>query len=173
MLTIEAFQRVPIALLTIFIATGIALSSPPSWAADSGEQKTAVKKPAKATPQHKVHRHIRKQVGEASIYSHKFAYKTMANGKKMDPNDDNAASKTLPLGTKAKVTNLETGLSTMVTIEDRGPYVKGRIVDLSPAKAEEIGLSLKEGVAKVEVVPIEVPLADSGERFEGGTASQN
>lgn len=168
MLNTQAFK--PTILIVISTAIGLGLSSFSSWAADSGsggtEQsarpKATVQKPAKAAPKHKVHRHVRKQVGEASIYGRKFAYKTMANGKKMDPNDDNAASKTLPLGTKAKVTNLETGLSTMVTIEDRGPYVDGRIVDLSPAKAEEIGLTRKEGVAKVEVEPVEVPLADSG-----------
>jgi len=173
MLSHEAFQRISMTLLSIFAATGIALSSATSWAADNEKPSAPVEKHVKTAPTHKAHRHIRKQVGEASIYSHKFAYKTMANGKKMDPNDDNAASKTLPLGTKAKVTNLETGLSTLVTIEDRGPYVDGRIVDLSPAKAKEIGLTTKEGVAKVEVVPVEVPLADSGNKFEGGSDREN
>jgi rare lipoprotein A len=52
----------------------------------------------------------------------------------------NAASRTLPLGTTAKVTNLETGKTAVVTIHDRGPYVAGRIVDLSPATARDIGL---------------------------------
>ena len=97
------------------------------------------------------------QVGKASIYANKFAGRTMANGERMDPHGDNAASKTLPLGTKALVKNLETGKSAVVTIEDRGPYVQGRIVDLSPATAEQIGLTKKEGLARVEVVPLEVP----------------
>jgi rare lipoprotein A len=47
-----------------------------------------------------------------------------------------------------------------VTIQDRGPYVRGRIVDLSPATAEEIGITRKEGVARVEVAPITVPQPD-------------
>ncbi len=69
----------------------------------------------------------------------------MADGKQMDPRHDNAASRTLPLGTTAKVTNLETGKSAFVTIQDRGPYVDGRIVDLSPSTAREIGLSHRQG----------------------------
>lgn len=94
------------------------------------------------------------QVGKASIYAKKFAGRKMANGEAMDPRDDNAAHKTLPLGSRAVVTNLETGRSAVVTIEDRGPHVRGRIVDLSPATAEKIGLSRKDGVAPVEVRPL-------------------
>ncbi len=86
----------------------------------------------------------------------------MANGSRMDPQQDNAASRTLPLGTTAKVTNLETGKSALVTIQDRGPYVGGRIVDLSPATARQIGITPRKGVAKVEVSPIAVPLQNGG-----------
>jgi rare lipoprotein A len=86
----------------------------------------------------------------------------MADGTIMRPQGDNAASKTLPLGTTAKVTNLETGKSAVVTIRDRGPYIRGRIVDLSPATAKDIGIDHKNGVAKVEVAPIAVPLPDGG-----------
>ncbi len=70
----------------------------------------------------------------------KFTGREMADGTRMDPNANNAASKTLPLGTTAMVTNLDTGQSAAVTIQDRGPYVKGRIIDLSPATAREIRL---------------------------------
>ena len=100
---------------------------------------------------------LKPQVGKASIYARRFAGRRMANGERMDPHRHIAASKTLPLGTKARVTNLETGRSALVTIEDRGPFVAGRIVDLSPASAAAIGLTDKEGVAKVEVVPVDVP----------------
>lgn len=103
---------------------------------------------------------IKPQVGKASIYARRFAGRKMANGERMDPRSDNAASKTLPLGTRARVTNLDTGRSALVTIEDRGPYVRGRIVDLSPATAEQIGLTLKEGLARVEVTPVELPGGD-------------
>ena len=114
----------------------------------------------------------KKQVGEASIYGEKFFNKKMADGERMDPEDDNAAHKTLPLGTKAKVTNLETGESTTVTIQDRGPFVKGRIIDLPPGKAEEIGLTLEEGVAKVKVEPVKIPKSD-GSTQSGVGASKD
>ncbi len=110
----------------------------------------------------------RTRVGTASFYGEKFNGKKMADGTKMDPNDDNAASTTLPLGTTAKVTNLKTGKSAIVTIQDRGPYVKGRIVDLSPSTAQEIGIARDDGVAKVEVTPIAVP--PNGHRAQDGTA---
>jgi len=100
------------------------------------------------------------RIGKASFYARMFAGRKMANGNKMDPQDSNAASRTLPLGTTAKVTNLTTGKSAVVRIEDRGPYVAGRIVDLSPATAREIGITPREGVTQVEVAPITVPLAD-------------
>ncbi len=106
----------------------------------------------------------RKQVGKASFYAHWFAGRKMADGTRMDPRDDNAASKTLPLGTTAKVTNLETGQSATVTIQDRGPYVKGRIVDLSPSTARKIGITKEDGVAPVEVAPIVVPQLDGSKK---------
>jgi rare lipoprotein A len=102
----------------------------------------------------------KKRVGVASVYSHRFVGRKMADGTRMSAHDDNAASRTLPLGTEARVTNLKTGQSTTVTIQDRGPYAKGRIVDLSPASAEQIGITREEGVARVEVKPIAVPPRD-------------
>jgi rare lipoprotein A len=101
-----------------------------------------------------------KRRGKASFYAGKFAGRKMADGTIMEPQGDNAASKTLPLGTTARVTNLENGRSVVVTIRDRGPYIQGRIVDLSPATAKEIGIERKNGIAKVEVAPIVVPLPD-------------
>ncbi len=102
----------------------------------------------------------RKQVGKASIYARKFHGRTMADGAPMSLQDDNAASKTLPLGSKARVRNLETGKSAIVTIQDRGPHVPGRIIDLSPATAALIGLTMEDGLAEVEVTPL--PAARSG-----------
>jgi rare lipoprotein A len=88
----------------------------------------------------------------------------------MDPQGKNAASRTLPLGTKARVTDLSTGKSAEVIIEDRGPYAKGRILDLSPSTARRIGITRHLGVAKVVVAPISVPLADG--RVKPGIAAQ-
>jgi rare lipoprotein A len=101
-----------------------------------------------------------KQVGKASFYAARYAGKTMADGTPMQLSSNNAASTTLPLGTTARVRNLENGRSAIVTIRDRGPYVKGRIVDLSPSTARKIGISRKQGLAKVEVTPLTIPLAD-------------
>ena len=101
-----------------------------------------------------------KRVGKASFYASKYFNRTMSDGTRMRPDSNNAASLTLPLGTTARVTNLETGRSALVTIKDRGPYVRGRIIDLSPATAARIGLERKQGLTKVEVVPLTVPLAD-------------
>ncbi len=67
-----------------------------------------------------------------------------------------AASKTLPLGSTARVTNIENGRSTTVRIEDRGPHVPGRIVDVSPRAADDLGMR-REGTAAVEVAPVAVP----------------
>ena len=99
---------------------------------------------------------IHKQQGVASYYGKHFAHKKTASGEPLDPNKKTAASKTLPIGTKAKVTNKENGKSTEVVVTDRGPYVKDRIIDVTPKAAEELDMK-KEGVTPVEVKPIEVP----------------
>jgi rare lipoprotein A len=102
----------------------------------------------------------KKRRGNASFYARQFFGKKMANGARMNPGGDNAASRTLPLGTVAKVTNVATGKSAIIKIEDRGPYIKGRIVDLSPSTAHKIGITKRIGVAKVVVAPLAVPLPD-------------
>ena len=99
----------------------------------------------------------RTRLGKASFYGGKFSGRKMADGTRMNPRNDSAASKTLPLGTTAKVTNVETGESAVVTIRDRGPYVRGRIVDLSPATAQKVGIDRHEGVSKVAVTPLSLP----------------
>jgi rare lipoprotein A len=118
----------------------------------------------------KLDRSGNRRIGKASFYARMFAGRKMANGNKMDPQNNNAASRTLPLGTTAKVTNLKTGQSAVVTIQDRGPYVEGRIVDLSPATAQEIGITRREGVTKVEVAPITVPQPDGSVKLGAAAA---
>lgn len=169
-------------LSSVTLAAGLLLVGPAAQAADAQQAQddapkaTAAPKPTAAQlaahPPAKGHRldtSGRKQVGEASFYHRMFNGRKMADGTRMNPQDDNAASKTLPLGTKAKVTNLETGRSAVVTIQDRGPYVDGRIVDLSPSTAKQIGLTPEEGVAPVVVAPITVPLPDG--RVKPGAAA--
>jgi rare lipoprotein A len=90
------------------------------------------------------------QVGTASWYGPGFHGHETASGEMFDQHALTAAHRTLPLGTEAKVTNLATGQSVKVTINDRGPYVQGRQLDLSQAAAKQIGLT-KQGVAKVKI----------------------
>lgn len=111
----------------------------------------------------------RARTGVASFYAEMFFGRKMADGTPMDPHGDNAASRTLPLGTRARVTNTRTGQSAVVTIQDRGPYVKGRLIDLSPATARAIGITPKMGLAKVEVTPIYVPLPNGRVRWGEGS----
>jgi len=120
--------------------------------------------PALAPSAKPLDRSGRKRVGKASVYAKKFVGRKMADGTTMHAHGDNAASKTLPLGTTAQVTNLETGKSAVVTIRDRGPYVKGRIIDLSPSTAQKIGIEGEDGVSKVEVTPIAVPQRDGSSK---------
>jgi len=90
------------------------------------------------------------QTGEASNYGKGFHGKKTANGEKFDQNKLTAAHPSLPLGSKAKVTNLKNGKSVEVRINDRGPYVKGRDIDLSKQAAKELDIT-KNGVAPVEI----------------------
>ena len=90
----------------------------------------------------------RPEVGLASFYSH--AHHKTASGERFDPAGLTAAHKKLPLGTRARVTNLETGKNVGVRINDRGPYVQGRVIDLSKKAAQTIGIDGK-GMARVEV----------------------
>jgi rare lipoprotein A len=90
------------------------------------------------------------QLGEASFYGKGFHGRKTASGEKFNQHELTAAHPTLPLGTDAKVTNLETGKSVEVEINDRGPYVKGRDLDLSKGAAKELGMT-KDGVAPVKI----------------------
>lgn len=90
------------------------------------------------------------QIGTASWYGPGFHGRETASGETFNQHALTAAHRTLPLGTEATVTNLETGQSVRVKINDRGPYVPGRHLDLSRAAARQIGLTRK-GVAKVKI----------------------
>src|SRR5258707_8363812 len=85
------------------------------------------------------------QAGIASVYSHESGSAT-ANGGKLNREALTAAHRTLPFGSKVTITNKSNGRSVVVTINDRGPFVRGRIIDVSPAAARSLGFS---GVAQV------------------------
>jgi rare lipoprotein A len=146
------------------LIAGLAAAFSPLGAAKTPHRKA----PQRVTTPAKPDLSARKRRGNASYYARQFFGKPMANGAPMNPRGNNAASRTLPLGTVAKVTNIATGKSAIVKIEDRGPYIKGRIVDLSPATAHKIGITRRIGVAKVVVAPIAVPLPDGRVKLSRG-----
>ena len=104
------------------------------------------------------------QIGKASVYGSKFAGRRMASGETFNPTSDSAASRSLPLGTVAKVTNLENGRTATVRIRDRGPRRAGRILDVSPKIAERLGIP-ENGVGTVAVAPIAEAETDRRTRF--------
>jgi len=96
------------------------------------------------------------EVGIASYYADKYHGKTTASGEAFDMNELTAAHRTLPFGTRVKVTDLETSRSVIVRINDRGPFIAGRVIDLSRAAAAELQF-IRVGLAKVQVEIIPPP----------------
>jgi rare lipoprotein A (peptidoglycan hydrolase) len=90
------------------------------------------------------------QTGMASWYGDQFHGRRTSSGQRFDMHGYTAAHRTLPFGTKLRVTNLANGRSVMVTVNDRGPFGHGRIIDLSKAAARDIGL-MSMGVARVSL----------------------
>jgi rare lipoprotein A len=110
--------------------------------------------PALAGPKQKnfieVHRPATVQVGKASWYGRWHAGRLTANGERFNPQALTCAHRTLPLGSVVKVTDLATGRNVSLEVNDRGPYVKGRILDLSEGAARELGVGDK-GVTLVRL----------------------
>ena len=94
------------------------------------------------------------QTGKATYYGNKFHGRKTASGERYDRNEFTAAHRTLPFGTRVKVTRLSNGKTVSVRINDRGPLKRGRIIDLSRAAAEQIGM-VAEGVVDVGIEIIE------------------
>lgn len=88
--------------------------------------------------------------GKASYYADKFKGRRTASGEKFRQHKRTAASLTIPLGTRVRVTNLKNGKTVKVRINDRGPYVKGRIIDLSRKAAKRIDM-IRAGVVPVRL----------------------
>lgn len=86
--------------------------------------------------------------GKASYYADRFHGRLTANGERFNMHELTAAHKSLPFGSMVRVTNLSNGKKVLVRINDRGPYIKGRIIDLSLEAAKEIDL-LQKGVTNV------------------------
>jgi rare lipoprotein A len=92
----------------------------------------------------------------ASWYGHPFHGRTTASGETYDMEAMTAAHRTLPFGTVVQVDNLDNGQRTRVRINDRGPFVRGRIIDLSRRAARELDM-VGAGIARVRITILEAP----------------
>jgi rare lipoprotein A len=92
----------------------------------------------------------REEIGYASFYAGRHHGKPTASGEAFDENALTAAHRSLPFGTRLEVTNLENDRFVVVRVNDRGPFVRGRIVDLSLAAAKALGMA-KDGVTRVRL----------------------
>ncbi len=92
--------------------------------------------------------------GQASYYGNEFHGRKTANGERFDQGKLTAAHRTLPFGTRVKVTNTQNGKSVVVRVNDRGPFVKGRVIDLSSSAFKSLA-SLNAGVVPVRIQVID------------------
>jgi rare lipoprotein A len=137
-------------LLALVTVAGCKREQPPPPAPVAAQ---APPTPPKPKPQPRLGR---AQIGVASWYGRAFAGRRTASGERFDPNDMTAAHRSLPLGSIARVTNPATGHFIHVEINDRGPYAKGRILDLSRRAAARLGIT-EAGVARVKVQAVLLP----------------
>jgi len=95
----------------------------------------------------------RLETGVASYYGDEFEGRRMASGERYDPQQLVAAHRSLPFGTRVRVINLANGRDVVVTVLDRGPFVKGRIVDVSRRAADQLDF-IRAGTARVSLEPL-------------------
>jgi rare lipoprotein A len=88
--------------------------------------------------------------GLASYYADKYQGRKTASGERFDTARLTAAHRTLPFGTRVRVTNVDNGKSVVVRVNDRGPFVAGRVIDLSPAAAKQLDM-MRSGVVRVKL----------------------
>jgi rare lipoprotein A len=128
-------------------STALSLAAEPKTTASTGLRLASVTStPVLLPPDKSVEPKI-SSYGIASFYRH---HTRTASGEKFDERELTAAHRTLPFGTRLRVTSVETGRSVTVRVNDRGPFVRGRVVDLSYSAAQEIGM-VGRGVTKVRV----------------------
>jgi rare lipoprotein A len=137
---------------------------------DSRVQQLAMMPPLRPPADIFIDRSGRRQQGQATYYAQKFGGRKMANGEPLQLDSNVAASKSLPLGTVARVTNIKNGRSVVVEIQDRGPFREGGVVDLTPSVARQLGLK-RAGIAPVIVSPISIPQNDGSLKLGAGAAT--
>jgi|694.fasta_scaffold138931_2 rare lipoprotein A (peptidoglycan hydrolase) len=146
-LTIAALGSIGVSILSPIESKAISVSKfvdPSTETKTEWETKFEQKFPNYKTPLASVYQ------GRASFYGPGFYGRQTANGEVFRPGTMTAAHKTLPFGTRVRVTNMSNGRSTVVRINDRGPYVGGRIIDLSETAADAIGMR-NSGVSPVKI----------------------
>jgi rare lipoprotein A len=131
----------PLVLLAMIGLAGCATQTPPSAVPPAP--------PAATAPQSLAPQPFFTQTGVASFYDIGHEGKTTADGESFNPRAFTAAHRTLAFGTVVRVTNLNNGRMVKVTINDRGPQITGRIIDLSSAAARELGIT--GGIARVKL----------------------
>jgi rare lipoprotein A len=136
----SGFLWIPCLALAAYFGVGIA----------AGQRDFALGSRAAALPEDRISEDA--SLGKASWYGPGFHGNPTASGETYDMNELTAAHRTLPLGTRVLVRNQDNGRSVVVRINDRGPFVDGREIDLSYAAARQIGM-VNPGLASVEVVP--------------------
>lgn len=129
-------------------------ADPPPKRPAPGEEEPAKAKPGRNGNPSKLKKPIPTrgayQVGMASYYAHEFHGRPTANGEIFDMNGLSAAHRELPLGTYIRVIHLGNGRKVVVKVNDRGPFIEGRILDLSLGAARHLDM-IEEGVAKVKI----------------------
>ncbi|MGZ8158792.1 MAG: septal ring lytic transglycosylase RlpA family protein [Methylobacter sp.] len=136
-----SFPRV--ILLVVLVISGCTDKDSGDYTDEKSQQTQQEKVSATTIPVHK-------EVGEASWYGPGLQGKETSNGETFDQKDMTAAHPSLPMGTKAKVTNLENGKKVDVRINDRGPFSENRIIDLSSAAANKIDMK-EDGTTQVKI----------------------
>ncbi len=124
--------------------------SPVSEADENPTEQVPTKRPVKPTSKSKVPNKGGGQTGMASYYGPGFHGRKTASGEIFNKNDLTAAHRSLPFGSKVTVTDLKTGKSVVVRINDRGPFSGGRVIDLSEGAARNLGI-INKGVAQVKI----------------------
>ena len=152
-------MRYVVSLGVLLLSAGAALAdeAPPPDDAPAAQQEPLVQ-----------------QRGEASNYSDKFQGQKTATGDRFSQHKLTAASPSLPLGSRVTVTNETNGRSVNVTVNDRGPYVDGRVIDLSKKAAEKLKMK-EDGVAPVtvEARPSSQPTEELKQKLEQKAATQS
>jgi len=134
---------------------------PPPVSSYHAPRTTTAHAPSAPAPSHVDGHPVSTEVGLASWYGPPYDKHPGANGEIYDQNAMTAAHRTLPLGTIIRVTNQATGQSAVVKITDRGPFVHGRVLDLSLAAAKATGV-YRAGVAKVKIEVFSMPTTTEG-----------